>query len=67
MNEKDFMNDLWDVLRGNTDNMTVEQFRSKYDSLFTEVDSNENAIRMADGHNEWRLMLQKTWCDATQC
>lgn len=60
MNEKQFMTDLWDVLRGNTDYITLEQFKNKYDSLFVECD---NDIKLADDHNEWHLSLRKTWTD----
>lgn len=65
MDERQFMQDLWDVLRGNTDYITPEQFRKKYDDLFVEVDCEENNIRIMDEHNEWYLRLQKTWCDGT--
>ena len=65
MDEKEFMQDLWDVLRGNTTYITLEQFREKYDSLFVEVDNDTKSIRLMDDHNEWRLTLQKVWCDET--
>ena len=58
MNEKEFINDLWDVLRGNTDYCTLEKFRKKYDELFVECDEH---ILLADEHNEWHLTLNKVW------
>ena len=61
------MQDLFDVLMGNTVYITLEQFREKYDEFFIEMNCEENNIRMMDDHSEWRLMLQKTWCDSTQC
>ena len=66
MEEKQFMQDVWDVLRGNTIYITQEQFNEKYGDLFVEIDCDNGEIRLADDHNEWRLMLQKTWCDETQ-
>ena len=65
MDDKQFINDLWDVLRGNTEHITLEQFRKKYDGLFVEVDGEDNHIRMMDDHNEWQLGIQKVWCDQT--
>jgi len=58
MDEKQFMVDLWDVLCGNTEYCTLEQFRAKYDELFVELDNN---IRLMDDNNEWQLGLQKVW------
>lgn len=66
MDEKRFMQNVWDVLRGNTVYITQEQFNEEYRDLFVEVDCDKGSIRIADDHNEWRLMLQKVWCDATQ-
>ena len=67
MDEKEFMQDLWDVLRGNTIYITPEQFNEKYDELFVEVDRDANRISMSDEHNEWHLTLRKVWCDETMC
>lgn len=47
----------------NTEYCTQEQFTSKYEDFFIEVDDNEKCIRIMDDHNEWRLMLQKVWND----
>ncbi len=63
MNEKEFMTDLWDVLRGNTDYCTLEEFRKKYDNFFVECDEQ---IVLEDEHNEWHLTLQKVWCDGAK-
>ena len=63
MNEKEFMTDLWDVLRGNTDYCTLEKFREKYDKFFVECDEQ---IVLEDEHNEWHLTLQKVWCDGAE-
>lgn len=66
MDEKQFMQDLWDVLKGNTDYIALEQFRERYDEFFVEIDCAEKRIRLMDEHNEWHLGVQKVWCDATQ-
>lgn len=58
MNEKDFLRDLWDLMRGNTEYITQEQFVKKYDELLIQCDAPE--IQMGDNHNTWRLLLQKT-------
>ena len=63
MNEKEFMTDLWAVLRGNTDYCTLEKFREKYDKFFVECDEQ---IVLEDEHNEWHLTLQKVWCDGAE-
>lgn len=60
MDKNEFMRDLWDVLRGNTEYITLEQFREKYDEFLVECDE---GIRMADDHNEWLLSLQHVWSD----
>ena len=65
MDEKEFLQDLWDVLRGNTSYITLEQFKEKYGELFVEVDNDAKCIRLMDDHNEWHLTLQKVWCDET--
>ena len=62
MNEKDFLRDLWDLMRGNTIYITQDEFKKKYDDLLVQCDE---SIRLADEHNEWRLSLQKVWCDET--
>lgn len=64
MNEKDFLRDLWDLMRGNTIYITQDEFKKKYDDLLVQCDE---SIRLADEHNEWHLALQKVWCDETQC
>lgn len=66
MNEKEFMQDLWDVLRGNTQYITQEKFTEQYDDLFVEVDCDKGEIKLTDGHNEWVLSVRKVWCDETQ-
>lgn len=64
MNEKEFLRDLWDLMRGNTIYITQDEFKKKYDDLLVECD---DSIELADDHSEWRLSLQKVWCDETQC
>ena len=66
MEEKEFLQDLFDLMCGNTNYITLEQFREKYDGYIVEMDCEANRIRMMDDHNEWHLNLQKVWCDATQ-
>lgn len=63
MNELQLINDICDCLMSNTEYCTQEQFTSKYEDFFIEVDDNEKCIRIMDDHNEWRLMLQKVWND----
>lgn len=67
MDEREFINDVWDLLCGNTHFCTTEQAREKYLDLLVEVECREHYITLRDDHNEWRLSLQKTWCDETQC
>ena len=66
MNEKEFIQDVWDLLAGNTQYCTTEQARKKYRDLLVEVKYTEHYITLRDEHNEWRLSLQKVWCDETQ-
>lgn len=67
MDEKQFIIDLWDVIRGNTQYITVEGFQTKYKELIVEPFPDDgNSIRLMDDHNEWLLRLQKVWCDETQ-
>lgn len=67
MNEKEFIQDVWDLLAGNSEYCTMEEAREKYRDLLIEVDCSEGFITLRDNHNEWRLSLQKVWCDETQC
>ncbi len=67
MDEKEFIQDVWDLLSGNTQFCTTEQASEKYSDLLVEVECTEHYITLRDDHNEWRLSLQKTWCDETQC
>lgn len=66
MNERQFMQDVYDVLCGNTQYITQEQFSEKYHDLFVEINCDNGEIKLSDDHNEWRLQLQKIWCDATK-
>ncbi len=66
MNEKEFIQNVWDLLAGNTQYCTTEQAREKYKDLLVEVECSEHYITLRDEHNEWRLSLQKVWCDETQ-
>lgn len=66
MEEKQFMIDLWDILAGNDEYCTIEQFKEKYDHLRVDGLSDGNTIRFADDHNEWHLTLQKVWSDETK-
>lgn len=66
MNKKQFMQDVWDVLMGNTEYITQERFAEKYKDMFIELDCTRGIIKLADDHNEWQLTLQKVWCDEWQ-
>ena len=65
MDEKAFIRDMWDVLCGNTQYITQEQFIARYRDYFVYADCDERTIHLADDHNEWRIFLQKTWTDET--
>ena len=67
MDEKEFIQDVWDLLAGNTQHITLEEAREKYRDMLVEVDCEEKHITLMDkdAHNEWRLSLQKVWCDET--
>lgn len=65
MNEKQFIQDVWDVLCGNTEYITQEQFVAKYRDFFVYADGEERTIHLADDHNEWHIFLQKVWTDNT--
>lgn len=65
MNEKQFILDLWDVMRGNTEYITQEEFNKKYEEIIVDLDTKDRTIRLMDNHNEWQLSLQKVWCDET--
>ena len=66
MNEKEFIQDVWDLLAGNTQYCTMEKAREKYRDLLIEADFSGGFITLRDDHNEWRLSLQKVWHDETQ-
>lgn len=58
MNERKFIVDLWDLLCGNDDNITQEEFKEKYDDFLVQCDT--DGIEISDGEgNEWRLNLTK--------
>ena len=73
MDEKEFIQDVWDdafgrtkicswdILRGNTQYITLDKFKEKYDDLFLEC--YDGTIRLMDEKNEWHLWVQKVWCD----
>lgn len=63
LNEHDFILNLWDLLNQNDMYCTQEQFTKEYGDLFVELNQDENYIRIMDDHSEWRLSLQKVWCD----
>ena len=63
MNEKQFMQDVYDVLRGNTKYITQEKFDEKYGEYFVEIDCENGEILLRDEHNEYVLSLRKTWSD----
>ena len=67
MNENEFIQDVWDLLNGNTEYFTQEESHEKYRDLMVDVDCENKFITLRDDHNEWRLSLQKVWCDETQC
>ena len=66
MDERQFIEDVWDILQNNTQYITIEQFREKYADYFVEIDLDARQIRLMDDHNEWHLSLRKVWCDETQ-
>lgn len=59
MNEKEFMNDVWDVLVGNTNLITQAKFLKKYIWYFEEIDCEKNSIIITDDKSEWKLSLTK--------
>lgn len=61
MTENTFITDLWDVLRGNTEEITIDEFRSKYDELLIDAGSEEATIRLGDDRHEWWLSLRKIY------
>ena len=65
MDEKAFIRDMWDVLCGNTQYITQEQFVARYRDYFVYADCDERTIHLADDHNEWHINLQKVWTDET--
>lgn len=67
MDENEFIQDVWDLLAGNSQYCTMEEAREKYRDMLVEVDCENKFITLRDDHNEWRLSLQKVWCDETQC
>jgi hypothetical protein len=66
MDEKEFIMNVWDLLAGNSQYITIDEAREKYRDLLVDVDCSEGFITLRDDHNEWRLSLQKVWCDETQ-
>ena len=62
MDEKEFLRDLWDLMRGNTEYITPLQFTAKYDKFLVDCDAPN--IRFADDNNEWCLTLHKTYSNA---
>ena len=63
MNEKQFIQDLWDLMNGYTEYITQEQFTKKYFDYFVGVNRNRGYISLMDDHNDWIFTLQKTWTD----
>lgn len=66
MDENQFMVDLWDVLSGNDEYCTLEQFRARYDELRVDMDEDTHGrpcIRFMDDNNEWHLTFLKVWSD----
>lgn len=63
LNEKQFIEDIWDVLQCNDQYITQKQFNEKYHDYFVEVDCSGGVIRLADDNSEYELKLQKTWAD----
>ena len=61
MDEKQFMEDVFDVLLCNTFFVTQEDFFRKYRDYFVEIDCSKGEITLKDDNNEWRLTLQKVW------
>lgn len=49
MDEKEFINDVWDVLMGNTEYITQQQFAEKYPDMLY-VDSEDKAIVLGEGY-----------------
>lgn len=65
MDEKEFIQNVWDLLNGNSQYINIEEAREKYRDLMVDVDCENKFITLRDDHNEWRLSLQKVWCDET--
>ena len=63
MDEKQFIQDLWDLMCGHTEYITQEQFTKKYFDYFVGVNRNRGYISLMDDHNDWRFTLQKTWTE----
>ena len=58
MNKIQFISDLWDVLSGNTEYITLEQFKEKYDRLFVECDDHILLLDEED-NSEWHLEVRR--------
>ena len=66
MNERNFIENVYDILMCNTDYMTQHVFLKKYEDLdfsFWNLHEDGSFISISDGHNEWQLELRKTWSD----
>ena len=63
LNESDFMQNLWDVMNNHTMYCTAQQFEKEYGNMLVELNKEEKYICIRDDHSEWRLSLQKVWCD----
>lgn len=63
MDEKQLINDIWDVLMNNQCYITSEKFCEKYGDNFIEADSDKKQIVIRNDNGEWILQLQKVWAD----
>ena len=59
INEKQLMENIWDILLKNDQYISQAQFVDKYRDYFVEIDCASGVIRLADDNNEYELKLQK--------
>ena len=61
MDERQFMEDVWDILLQNTNFITLSVFAEKYRELFTEINCTTGVITLRDEHNEYELSIRKVY------
>ena len=62
MDEKQFILDLWDVIRDNG-YCTIEEFRKKYAELFYDTlnENDTHGLCLGDHNSDWVLSIKKVW------